>query len=402
MSSFKKIFISHCSKDGEIMRAVSSSREELEKNFEFFCTNDKGIEAGKSRGDELRRELKNSDYLIAIITDSYLRSPICIAEISAFWAEDKKIIPIIYNGDIGRNFLQTLTGKDDIYLDGSDCSEENKQKVAEQFKRVLGIADSQAESIKGWIGKKQNDPDREDLKPFIGSTDVHENILHYCMQSGITKIQNSGVSSEILEKNLSDKKEVYLIGTTEKSIIAYNIEVFASLLSKGIDIYILVANAGHEFLRDVAAIEATPNAIENNLKWEQTAQSKFNRLNAEVVETNQDNLKTIYNKAKEMAEGDSLGHLYYGNAFNTIRQTIVLGANEEENLLWAYVTMTLPPQRAVDSLSLEVTANVKKGTSFVNALLKHVYNVKELAKRRNSIFEITEDVDLIEEFPENF
>ena len=377
------------------MSAVSLSRAELETSFKIFCTNDRGIEVGESRGDELRRELNKSDYMVAIITDSYLRSPICIAELSAFWAKNGKIIPLIYNGQVGIDLFHKITGKDDIFLDGSDSSEDNKDKIIGQLKSVLKISETQAESIKYWIGKKQNDPDREEIRTFIGSTDVHNNIIQYCLQSGIAKIQNGGISSEDLESNLLDKQEVYLVGTTNKGIINNNIEIFSTLLSKKIDLYIMTANANHVFLRDVAAIESYSNGIDD-AEWRKNEDLKFERLNGEFREQNQDNLKTIYKKAKEK-NGGQIGHLYYGNAFTAIRQTITLGVNQKD--LWAYVTMTLPPQRAAESLSFEVKTCIENNP-FAQALCNYVYAIKALAERRKSIFEITDESAIIKEFPE--
>lgn len=38
--------------------------------------------------------------------------------------------------------------------------------------------------------------------------------------------------------------------------------------------------------------------------------------------------------------------MYFGCAFTMIRQTVIMGLNPDDNTLWAWMTLTLPPKRA--------------------------------------------------------
>lgn len=64
-----------------------------------------GVIAGEQLSKGLRNNLSKSELMIAIITDAYERSLKCISEISSFWYCDKPVIPVIFNGDSGKNSL---------------------------------------------------------------------------------------------------------------------------------------------------------------------------------------------------------------------------------------------------------------------------------------------------------
>ena len=97
-----KCFISHCSDDLEtIVEPLVEilSNHFLCEKFRFFCssTADTALLPGTEVGIALKRELKESNCMISIVSDSYLRSPISLTELSSMWftCEEKSIIPIV-------------------------------------------------------------------------------------------------------------------------------------------------------------------------------------------------------------------------------------------------------------------------------------------------------------------
>ena len=122
MDNKRKIgcFVSHCSSDAVIMNNLSALIEEIciQPRCFFNTFQEKNaIFAGDERSEALRKNLEKSDLMIAVITDSYLRSIICISELSSFWFMSKKVIPIIFNGENGKKHLFELFGKDIIFID---------------------------------------------------------------------------------------------------------------------------------------------------------------------------------------------------------------------------------------------------------------------------------------------
>lgn len=117
----KECFVSHCSSDKAIMQCFSTLVNKYYSKIAVFNTFDEKhtTKAGEDRSDTIKAHLKKSSAMIAMITDSYLRSTICISEISAFWYASKLVIPIVFNGKTGTDFLFELFGKDIIYINST-------------------------------------------------------------------------------------------------------------------------------------------------------------------------------------------------------------------------------------------------------------------------------------------
>lgn len=109
MAAHKEIFVSHCSDDTEIMDQLTVILEGLFPSGNVHVFNSysgkSGVIAGEQLSKGLRNNLSKSELMIAIITDAYERSLKCISEISSFWYCDKPVIPVIFNGDSGKNSL---------------------------------------------------------------------------------------------------------------------------------------------------------------------------------------------------------------------------------------------------------------------------------------------------------
>ena len=82
-------FISHCSDDRKILdslHAVLCEGYDRER-YRFFDTSreEYSTKAGGYLSPALMEPLQEAGVMIAVITDSYVRSVFCLAEICAFW-----------------------------------------------------------------------------------------------------------------------------------------------------------------------------------------------------------------------------------------------------------------------------------------------------------------------------
>lgn len=93
-----KVFISHSSKDREIVTSVLDflqmgmgiAREEI------FCTSyPNELPTGEAFITKIKEELENCEAVIFLITEQYLKSQFCLAELGAAWGLSKRIFPLL-------------------------------------------------------------------------------------------------------------------------------------------------------------------------------------------------------------------------------------------------------------------------------------------------------------------
>lgn len=93
-----KIFISHSSKNKELVEILT---EFLQLGMgvnrsDIFCTSfPSGLPTGEAFIEKIREELKESEAVIFLITEEYLKSLFCVTEMGAAWALGKKIYPLL-------------------------------------------------------------------------------------------------------------------------------------------------------------------------------------------------------------------------------------------------------------------------------------------------------------------
>lgn len=92
----KKIFISHSSKDKDIMEKFTDNLLQLGiglKPEDIFCTSieEMGIKNGENIREHIRENMKTADYSFLMISQNYKKSEICLNEMGAVWATDNRV-----------------------------------------------------------------------------------------------------------------------------------------------------------------------------------------------------------------------------------------------------------------------------------------------------------------------
>ncbi|PAB57396.1 toll/interleukin-1 receptor domain-containing protein [Anaeromicrobium sediminis] len=97
-SNISKIFISHASKDSEIVEEVIEILETIgvESN-QIFCTSfdGYGIGLGENFLDTIKSELSCDSLVLFVLSENFYKSPVCMCEMGASWVLSKEHIPIV-------------------------------------------------------------------------------------------------------------------------------------------------------------------------------------------------------------------------------------------------------------------------------------------------------------------
>ena len=94
--SAKKIFISHSSKDKDIIEKFTDNILQLGiglSHEDIFCTSieDMGIKNGEDIREHIRNNVQSADFSFLMISKNYKESEICLNEMGAVWAANHRV-----------------------------------------------------------------------------------------------------------------------------------------------------------------------------------------------------------------------------------------------------------------------------------------------------------------------
>lgn len=125
-----KIFISHSSKDREIIKSfidnILLSGCKIDSKS-IVCTSFEwsGVKQGEDIRTYLKENLRDADYVIFMISKSYLQSTICLNEMGAAWILDCKIKPFVFpNMNLPKDLTWLYEGIQGSYLTNSNALDE--------------------------------------------------------------------------------------------------------------------------------------------------------------------------------------------------------------------------------------------------------------------------------------
>jgi hypothetical protein len=96
--AFEKIFISHSSKDKNIVEELIDLLESMDvKPSQIFCSSfdGYGIPLGSNFLDAIKEEISKNVLVLFVLSENFYASPVCLCEMGATWVLSRENIPII-------------------------------------------------------------------------------------------------------------------------------------------------------------------------------------------------------------------------------------------------------------------------------------------------------------------
>ena len=216
----------------------------------------------------------------------------------------------------------------------------------------------------------------EIIRPYIGSNaSFHNNINMYDPNYGVRYFLNKPLKTEIHFgnlKKLGKLKKLYILATTGQSLIHVltnaSDNYIGDLLRCGADVIILIPNKHSTFCNNVAEIE------------DRSVESFSNQFKGVI----DDLIATI--NSFDKANNGTMGRILIGCCYNLLRQTIVMGINDEDEA-YGWMSLTMPPSRtAGDSPNITFSGNIKDVKSICKTIYSHLNEIENLANRHNHLF----------------
>lgn len=383
----RECFISHCSDDVEIIKKLQDTFDCYfdNKNFSFFNTSfeENSTKAGEHLNLSLRKALKKAKLMIAIITNNYVRSTICLAELSSYWLMGKTVIPMVFCEE-GQKLLKEdfSFGSELIYIDLVNIK--NKNSVEQTAKKMVNSlwnygfkCKNKQDAIKSFTEIFYNSHQSQIGRPYIGiDINTYNKVNRYCSDYGIIGFQNTGLTGDEWNEKLSRYRDVFILATTGAGLINVLVSKYIpNALSKGTHFHILIPNRYSDFIKDVAEIESPNNSEE--------IRERFSNEFQNVIL----NLKNCL-----LNNSNSVGTIDISCTYTLLRQTIVLATDDKKDKIWGWLSLTIPPSRTVDGTpSLEFTGEKINNSSLATKIYNHVTSIWEISKRRGSFFQLFPD-----------
>jgi hypothetical protein len=95
---YEKIFVSHSSKDKEIVEELIDILESMGVNpSQIFCSSFEGygIPLGSNFLDAIKSEINKNVLVLFVLSENFYSSPVCLCEMGATWVLSKDHVPVI-------------------------------------------------------------------------------------------------------------------------------------------------------------------------------------------------------------------------------------------------------------------------------------------------------------------
>ena len=381
----KECFVSQCHDDRELvaqLQAVLNAAFDPEQ-YAFFNTQQGGNDtAGKLLDPTLLKHLNASDLMIAVMTDSYVRSAVCIAELSYFWLRGKPVIPLVFSPE-AFHLIKEDFGINPICIDLTRREPGQAASLAGDIAasmRANGFVSSSPAAFRESLTRLLTGAEPAcPRRPFLGSRRVYAAINSYCADAGILRMSNHNLSSQELIEALAPCREIYILATTGSSLVTtLSASFLTPALASGARVFLFLPNRYSDYIADVAEIESPKRA--------ETRKQDFATEFSRVINALRDCLLRSRRINPEAA-----GEVYVGCAYTLLRQTVTLGVNGDR--LWGWLSMTMPPGKTLDGTpSFELEGEVGK-PSIAAMALDHLQAIRRLAERRGCFRRLSESED---------
>ena len=392
-----QVFLSSVS--SELQEERNTVISGLIESNQYFPIAMEYFQASDSTVRLLYKYLTDADIYVLIIKDS-IGSEIGDKNaqlIEQMGKEDSKLEAEVreFCKNTGRTVSQiTFTQLEYIYAKAMDLKilafvyrENEKVKLNERIKNFCGSAFDH--TAKGWedapklrerilksLDNLVSDGANEDLGWIRRKTDP---MLIRFREAGIVDLVKNGEENVKLEEKLQEAEELDLFFTTGKNFANANIKMLAEFVARGGVVKLLCGYPRTEFLSNVADVECFKLGDRSNIHDEYKL----------VVES----LVQTYHMAKTEWEKNSsgpLGKILIGDSETLFRSTILI-TKQKNHEMWGWIKLTLPPEKSVDMISLELEQKeTEKHDDLLSSVVDHFNSVWKLAESRKRVICIGE------------
>jgi hypothetical protein len=188
-------------------------------------------------------------------------------------------------------------------------------------------------------------------------------LLRSCKDSGIRRIHCSGRGTSELSEHVASAREIRIMAVSGQALIKlHKPEKIVSALSKNATLQVLLASPHSEFLRDVEDSEGP---------------SRSGQISPEIDQVWRLLAEYLTEATSKAGLGRQVGEVHIGYHSTLLRSSLILCDRD-----WGWLTLNLPPIRAVQSTSFEL---IEKPGSLLANCQKHFDRSYEIAKSRNSV-----------------
>jgi hypothetical protein len=216
---------------------------------------------------------------------------------------------------------------------------------------------------------------RAELRDAFSPATQQSSLDREASEAGVRRLEVGGVLGDDFVQRLGSASILRIMATSAYRLVEVQSNVLMRALANGCDIRLLLADPDQGFVADVQEMETEDVPRYTNI--------------ADEIRSVDVRLSKILESAAELALNERapvrLGTVSIGYFSTQFRSTVIL-----VDQTWGWLTLTLPPARAIDSPSLELVNSGKR--PLLIACIKHFDRVWQVLERREKIHTLTTDL----------
>lgn len=386
-----KYFVSHSYKDREWAASLVSVLQKLDKSITqkdifFSSTPETGSDIKKSLLPNIDCNMNDSEIIILVITENYLRSKYCYYELniaSYLKRSGKTVILLVQHDEIYERIKPIFP--DDLYVSAQN------PLAANTFMQNIGFTVN-SENLYLQIKEfflSMNLSEMPFGYPFVGmSVNDYENNVDFVERNHLQKMTFGYPSNpEKMVEHLKGAKEIIFVSTTGSGFLKTYKKLLSESVANGVDISVVVADYNSQFCRDVGEFEVFDKTTQSVL-----ADKNCSRIASEFDSTVQ-YLNEIYAEAEKISN-ENIGTVKCCCGYTLIRQTSFV-IRYDDSSAWGWITCTMPPERSADKTPSIIVSGSLLSDKFVQVIWKYCKNLTEFAMQRGDFFEIDGKTEVI-------
>jgi hypothetical protein len=137
LEPMSRIFISHAVADEKLVKAfVDLLQTGMQVRYtDIYCTSKGDIGVGSQYIDDMKEHLQNCDVVIMLLSNSYFRSPFCLAEMGGAWALNKTLVPFLIPPKQFKDVEQPSTPLKATQI----LKIQDKQNITQLFQKLINL-----------------------------------------------------------------------------------------------------------------------------------------------------------------------------------------------------------------------------------------------------------------------